>query len=302
MQGQLLWLYEGQTQFWGRILAARSGVQPKDVVLGAIANNAGFYSMQAGRGWRSVEDTTAAPQLANRRALPYPSLTRSEDYYVEGALVWLEVDQVIRDGTKGARGLDDFARAFFGVRDGDWGELTYDFDEVVRTLNGVYPYDWATFLRTRITNAGQPAPTGGIERAGYRLVWKERANPYDAGISRDRKSLDLTYSLGMTLDKDGQVTATLWDGPAYDAGIVNGAKIVAVNERAYDEGTMKAAITAAKAGGPSANTPIALLVRRGDRYETVRIAYHQGLRYPWLESTSPGRPNGFDRLLAPKRK
>jgi len=303
MQNTLLWVYEGQTQFWGYVLSARSGVQTKNTILGSLATAAAKYSEGTpGRGWRSVEDTTAAPQLNLRKPLPYGSLTRGEDYYVEGALVWLEADQLIRQGTRGAKGLDDFARAFFGVKDGDWGEQTYDFDEVVRTLNGVYPYDWASFLRTRIYGTNQPAPLAGIQMGGYRLTWRDKPNPSEEGYAKDKKSLDLTYSLGMTLDKDGQVTATLWDGPAYDAGIVNGTKLVAVNGRAYSEAVLKDAITAAKTGGTAAKAPIALLVRRGDNFQTMTIDYHGGLRWPWLESTTPGRPNGLDRLLAPRRK
>ncbi|WP_404479734.1 M61 family metallopeptidase [Novosphingobium sp. BL-52-GroH] len=298
MQNTLMWLYEGQTQFWGNVLAARSGVQTRETIVGTFANAAAKYAEGTpGRGWRSVEDTVNAPQLNRRKPLPYASLTRGEDYYVEGALVWLEADQIIRQGTRGAKGLDDFARAFFGTHDGDWGELTYDFDEIVRTLDGVYPYDWASFLRTRIYGTGQPAPLKGIEMAGYKLVWKDKPNSYDKGVSDSRKSLDLTYSLGITLNKDGEVTATLWDGPAYNAGIVNTVKVVAVNGQAYGEDVMKDAVTAAKTG----KAPIALLVRRDDRYQTIAIDYHGGLRYPWLESTTPGKANAFDRLLTARR-
>lgn len=299
MRNSLLWVYEGQTQFWGYVLSARSGVQTRDAMLGAFAAAAAKYAEGTpGRGWRSVEDTTAAPILNRRRPLPYLSLTRSEDYYVEGALVWLEADQIIRRETRGARGLDDFARAFFGMRDGDWGQLTYDFDDVVRTLNTVLPYDWATFLRTRFYLANQPAPLAGLEMGGYKLVWKDRPNPYDKGLADFRKSIDLTYSLGLVLDGNGEVTSTLWDGPGYNAGIVNGAKIVAVNGRAYDKDVIRKAIAAAQ---PAHAGPIALLIRRGDRYETVEIDYHGGLRWPWLESTTPGKANGLDRLLAARR-
>jgi predicted metalloprotease with PDZ domain len=299
MRNTMLWVYEGQTQFWGYVLAARSGVQSRDAVMGMWATAAGKYAEGTpGRAWRSVEDTVNAPQLARRKPLPYTSLTRSEDYYVEGALTWLEADQIIRQGTKGAKGLDDFAKAFFGVRDGDWGELTYDFDEVAKTLNAVYPYDWASFLRTRLYATGQPAPLKGVEMAGYKLVWKDKPNPYDKGVSTDRKNNDLTYSLGITLNKDGDVTATLWDGPAYNAGIVNTVKVVAVNDRAYDADVLKDAITAAK----SSKAPIKLLIKRGERYQTVAIDYHGGLRYPWLESTTPGKPNGLDRLLTARGK
>ncbi|MGN6498216.1 MAG: M61 family metallopeptidase [Tsuneonella sp.] len=298
MQDSLLWVYEGQTQFWGNVLAARSGIQKKETVLGRLARDAALYSEgQPGRGWRDVGDTTNDPIVNNRRPTPYPSLKRDEDYYVEGALVWLEADQIIRKGTGGAKGLEDFAKAFFGVRNGDWGELTYQFDDVVSALNGVYPYDWSTFLRTRLLTPGQPAPLKGIEMAGYKLVWRDTPNPYEKGVTEYRKGPDLTYSLGVSLDKDGTVTSTLWDGPAFDAGIVNGATIVAVNGEAYSADVLKDAVTAA-AGGKSKD-PIRLLVKRGDTYDTIPIDYHGGLRYPWLEPAGPGE-QGLDRLLAPK--
>jgi predicted metalloprotease with PDZ domain len=298
MQDDLLWVYEGQTQFWGYVLAARSGLQSKDTVLGTLAQNVAYYAEgQPGRAWRSVQDTTYDPIVNARRPHPYPSLQRSEDYYVEGALTWLEADQIIRQGTRGKKGLDDFAKAFFGKTNGDWGELTYDFDEVVATLNSVYPYDWATFLDTRLRKPDQPAPLKGIEMAGYKLVWKEDPNPYTKGRMSGGKYLDLTYSLGINLDKDGTVVSTLWDGPAFNAGIVNGAKVVAVNGTAYSSDTIGEAITAAK----GATTPIALLVKRGDRFDTVTIDYHGGLRYPWLERSGTVE-QGLDRLLAPKAR
>ncbi|MBO9498682.1 MAG: M61 family metallopeptidase [Novosphingobium sp.] len=298
MQDSLLWVYEGQTQFWGHVLSARAGTQSKQTVLDIFASIAGAYSEgQPGRDWRAVEDTTNDPIVNARRPLPYGSLMRSEDYYSEGALVWLETDQAIREGTRGKKGLDDFARAFFGMRDGDWGALTYDFDDVVAALNGVYPYDWAGFLKDRLYQPGQPAPLAGIEQGGYRLVWKDVPNSYDGGRMKDAKSLALTYSLGLTLDKDGKVTATLWDGPAFNAGIVNGATIVAVNGTAYSEKRIADAITAAKDG----KDPIQLLIKRGDRYLTVPVEWHGGLRYPWLEKAVPGEA-GLDRLLAPRVK
>ena len=298
MQTDLLWVYEGQTQFWGLVLAARSGVQRPETVLGNLATLAALYSEgQPGRGWRPVEDTTRDPVFAMRRALPYPSLARSADYYNEAALVWLEADQLIRQRTAGARGLDDFARSFFGVKDGDWGELTYTFDDVTAALNVVTPYDWATFLRQRLYQAGQPAPLAGIAQGGYKLVWKDAPNPFEKGRMADNHTLGLMYSLGMTLDREGKVMGTLWDGPAFNAGIVDGAKIVAVNGVAYDEDTLRAAITAAK----GLHAPIALLVQRGDRFLTIAIDYRGGLRYPWLERAQPGKTSaGLDFLLSPR--
>ncbi|HEY0958101.1 MAG TPA: peptidase M61 [Novosphingobium sp.] len=298
MQTELLWLYEGQTQFWGWVHSARSGAQMRETVLGMIAGQAGYFSDLAGREWRSVVDTTLDPVITARKPRPYTSLSRSEDYYNEGALIWLEADQIIRSGTGGRKGLDDFARAFFS-HPGDGGTVrTYEFTDIVAALNGIYPYDWASFLNSRIGQPGQPAPLAGIERAGYRLVWRDEPNPFDAARMADAKSLNLQHSLGISLDKDGSVTGTRWNSPAFNAGIVTGAKIVAVNGIAYDADRLKKDITAAKGSAK----PIELLVKRGDRFLTVPVAYNGGLRWPWLERADKGNaPTALDRLLAPRR-
>jgi len=298
MRDNLLWVYEGQTQFWGHVLAARSGVQTRETVLAMFATQAGYYSEQPGREWRSIEDTTHDPIFAARKAKPYASLTRGEDYYNEGALVWLEADQIIRAGSGGRRGLDDFALAFFAHPGGDLRQSTYEFDDVVKALNAVHPYDWAGFLRSRMEAAGLPAPLAGIERAGYRLVWREEPNSYDKARMEDNRTLNLYHSLGFTVDRDGAVSATRWNGPAFNAGLVNGAKIVAVNGVAFEMDRLKKAIAAAK----TARDPIELLTRRGDRFVTVPVSYRGGLRWPWLERSVAGKPAPFDQLLAPKRR
>ena len=173
--------------------------------------------------------------------------------------------------------------------------MTYDFDAIVAALNQIYPYDWASFLDTKLRKAGQPAPLKGIEMAGYHLVWKDTPNPTRAGQMKDRKFLDLLYSLGVSLDDKGTVTDTMWDGPGFNAGLVDGAQIVAVNGEAYSEDVIKNAITDAKAG----DGKIALLIKRGEQYLPASIEYKGGLRYPWLEKSGTGE-QGLDRLLAPK--
>ena len=297
MQGDLLWTYEGQDQFWGTVLAARSGLQSKEVVLGMLANWAGGFSVQAGRRWRSVEDTGNDPVFAARKPKPFASLARSEDYYTEGALIWLEIDQIIRQRTGGQRSIDDFAKLFFGMNPGDFGQLAFETDEIVTKLNAVAPYDWAAFINTRINTPGQPSPVNGIDMGGYKLVWKDEPNPFEKQRMADSKQLTLGFSIGLTIDKDAKVIATLWDSPAFNAGIVPGAKLIAVNGQTYDADGLKAAITAAKSGGP-----LEFLIQRGNRFQTVKIDYTGGLRWPWLERAAAGKaPTGLDQLLTPKR-
>ncbi len=296
MQGNLLWVYEGQTSYWDLVLAGRSGMQSKEMILAEWATNAGFYSAQPGREWRAVEDTTLDPVIAARKPKSFASWSRGEDYYNEGSLTWLEADLLIRQATNDAKSLDDFARIFFGGRDGDWGQDTYDFDDVAQALNAVHPHDWAGFLRQRLQTPGQGAPVAGIERAGYRLVWRDAPNVYDRDRMAQAKNYDLTHSLGMTIDKDGVASAILWDGPAFKADIVNGTKIVAVDGVSYSKERLEAAVRAATDG----KTPVRLLVERGGRYRQADLAYHGGLRWPHVEKSGSG-PDWFDRLLAPKR-
>lgn len=292
VNGDLLWVYEGQTSFWDTVLAARSGLQPKEIALGEMAENAAFYSAQAGRGWRSVEDTTFNPALAYRKPQPFPSLSRGTDYYSESALLWLEADQVIRRGTGEAKGLDDFAKAFFGTGEGDWGQKLYTFADVVAALNAVYPYDWATFLDTRFRKPGQPAPTKGIEMAGYRLVFRDEPNPY---TKQNGAAGDFTHSLGFSVGTDGAVSGTQWGSPGQKAGLVPGTTILAVDGLAFSRERLSTAIKEAK----GKTDPIRLTVKRGDRFDTVDLPWNGGPRFPWIEPVGEGE-QPLDKLLAPR--
>lgn len=297
MQDDLLWVYEGQTQFWGWVHSARSGLQDKQTVLGIMARAAGFLSEHPGRAWRSLADTTSDPIIAARKPKPYSSLTRNEDYYTEGALIWLEADQLIRQGTRGKKGLDDFARRFFSHNGGVERVRLYEFGDIVAALNAVHPYEWANFFKSRIDLAGQAAPIAGIERAGYRLVWKNEPNPYSKARMDQEHDLDLYFSLGLKIDYDGAVSSTRWEGPAFKAGVVTGAKIIAVDTIAFSSSVMSQAIKRAQV----ARKPIRLLVRRSDRFETVSVPYYGGLRWPWLERAGGRKSTGLDELLAPRR-
>ena len=294
MRNSMLWVYEGQTQFWGHVLEARSGMTSKQDKLDSLASIAASLDTRAGRQWRPLIDTTNDPQLSNRRAKPWTSWQRSEDYYNEGLLIWTEADAIIRAGTKNARGMDDFARAFFGINDGDYGEVTYTIDDVVRTLNGVMPYDWAGFLDKRLNETSTRAPLAGFEKGGYRLIYTDTPTPFTKASMKANKFLDLTYSLGINVAKN-KINAVLWDGPAFDAGLTVGQEIVAVDGTPYTEDVLKAAVTAAKGG----SAPIRLTLKTEDRVRDVSVKWNGGLRYPRFQKIGTGE-GSIDRLLAPR--
>ena len=294
MRNSLLWVYEGQTQYWGHVLAARSGFVTKQQALDLIANNAATYDTRTGREWRPLLDTTYDPIIAARRSLPWHNWQRSEDYYSEGQLIWMDVDTLIREKSAGKRSLDDFAKAFFGVNDGDWGQLTYTRKELVTVLNKIQPYDWEAFFAARVDAVAPMAPLAGLERGGYRLVYGDTANAvWRDGETRTRAS-NLLYSIGLSADAAGKVTLVQWDSPAWKAGLTTALTISAVNGQAFTSDRLKAAVANTKGG-----TPVDLLVKAGDTLKTIRLDYTGGHRYPRLERI-PGKPAYIDDILTPR--
>jgi predicted metalloprotease with PDZ domain len=296
MRDSLLWVYEGQTQYWGNVLAARAGLWTKDQALDALADVAAIYAKRIGREWKSLQDTTNDPIIAGRRAIPWRSWQRSEDYYSEGELVWLDVDTLIRERSGGEKSLDDFASAFFGINNGKWVPELYTFEDVVGALNAVQPYNWADFLHERLESYEREAPLDGIARGGYRLVYSDTPSDYFKKREARRKLTDLTFSLGFVVGRENKLTDVLWGGPAYAAGLTVGTQIIAVDGVAYDSDRLKETIKAAKTN----SGVIELLIKNGDRYSTVRIDYHDGLRYPHLERDA-SVPARLDQILEPRK-
>lgn len=295
MQDDLLWVYEGLTQYYGYVLAARSGLWPADFAREELALAAAtFDRRRPGREWRSLEDTTYMPVINARRPLPWSSWQRTEDYYLEGALLWLDVDMRIREMSRGARTLDDFSRSFFAAQATEGWVSLYELQDVVRGLDAVAPMDWYAYLRTRVATTRQPV-LDGIERAGYRLVYNDRPNLAQEDAEKSAQRYDLGYSLGFTLSRDNVLTEVVWGSPAFRAGLTTTTTIVAVNGRACTPQVLRSAVTAAAQGGPL----VELIVRNGDRFRTVTIDYRDGLRYPHLEPIG-GRQDGLTKLLAPR--
>jgi predicted metalloprotease with PDZ domain len=295
MRGSLLWVYEGLTQYYGHVLAARAGLWSREQALEALALTVATYQYRVGREWRSVVDTTNDPILSARRPAPWRSWLRNEDYYSEGLLVWLDADTLIRERTGGRRSLDDFARAFFGIDDGSWVPVTYTFDDIVAALNAVLPLDWATFLRERLYEAGTEPPLDGVTRGGYRLVFKEERSAFQRNAEAYNKSSDFTYSIGLGFGENGNVTQVQWDGPAFNQGVTVGTQVVAVNGVSFSAEELRRAIGAAKTGP----VPIELLLKNGDQYRTVAIDYRDGLRYPHLDRDS-AESDRLTEIFAPR--
>jgi predicted metalloprotease with PDZ domain len=298
MRNSLLWVYEGQTEYWGNVLAARAGMRTRQQSLDQFADLAAYYENQSGRQWRSLGDTDNDPIINPRRPQSWNDYQRFEDYYDEGALIWLEVDTQIRELSKGKHSLDDFARAFFGINDGSMAVVTYTFDDIVKALNAIEPYDWAGFLNSRVNDANRPSPLGGLAQGGYRLVYADTQSDYLEAADKQHKTTSLPYSIGLIIGEGsnaGEIDSVQWNSPAFKAGITEGGEVLAVNGIAYDADVLKDAIRAAHDG----KAPIQLIVKSGDRFRVVDIDYHGGLRYPRLERDT-SVPARLDDILSPR--
>ncbi|UAL12252.1 M61 family metallopeptidase [Caulobacter segnis] len=278
MRNSLLWVYEGLTEYYGDTLATRSGLYSPEQMRQRLALIAANAQATPGRSWRSLRDTTNAYIMNSAGGTGSTSWLRALDYYEEGQLLWLDVDTLIRERTNGARSLDDFARAFFGVDDGDMNVSTYDFEDVVTALNAVAPYDWAGFLNARLDSHDRP-PLDGLTRSGWRLVFEAQPSAYVTAYEKDAEASLLTFSLGAEIGWDGVVKEVLWGGPLFRAGVIAGTRIVKVAGKPYTPEMLTAAIaSAAKSGSP----PIALSVKADGQVRLVQIAYRGGLKYPRL--------------------
>jgi predicted metalloprotease with PDZ domain len=279
MKGELLWVYEGLTQYLGKVLPARSGLWTAEDFREAIAAVAAEMENQSGRQWRPVVDTAVAVQFTYSSPRAWMNYRRRVDYYDEGSLVWLEADVLIRTRSNGKLSLDDFCRRFHGGQDTPPALKPYTFDDIVNTLNEVFPYDWRNFLNTRINAVAPHAPLGGITNGGWKLVYTGKPNTQIRIGDHARKSVDLSYSLGALLKEDGTILDVNPNLAAFKAGLAPGMKIVSVNGRTWSTDVLHHAIASAK----NSTAPIELVVENGSFTETYKVNYHDGERYPHLE-------------------
>ena len=290
MKDDLLWVYEGLTEYLGAILTARSGLLSQEEFRNDLAMIAARQDNRPGRTWRSLQDADdEAPLLYSSRA-DWDSWRRSVDFYDEGELIWLEVDVAIRQLTGGKNSLDDFCRKFHGGSSNGPEVKAYVFDDVVNSLNDLCPHDWRAFFKERLSSLSPHAPLGGILNSGWKLVYKDSMNDYQRSTEIVRKITDLRYSLGLLITDQGVVKDVIPETPGAKAGLAPGMKLVAVNGRKYSSQIIRDALRL----GRGSAAPLELLASNGEFYQTYRVDYHDGERYPYLDRNG----SSFDILTA----
>jgi predicted metalloprotease with PDZ domain len=298
MVGELLWVYEGLTQYLGYVLAARSGLWSDQYYKERLAGIAAYLDDEPGRQWRPLADTAVAAQLLYFAPGQWASYRRGTDFYDEGWLLWLDVDTQIRQLTGGQKAIEDFCHLFHGGESGPPMLKPYTFDDVVAALNQVAAYDWTQFLSQRVYQVSPHAPLDGIAKGGWRVVYTDTRNEYLRGLESDARRMDAAYSIGLRLrTNDGVVNDVILDSPAGKAGIGGGMQILAVNGVRYSADVMRNAIK----GSKTASGPLMLEVQNDDVVKTVPLDYHGGTREPHLERDA-NKPDVLAQILAPRVK
>jgi predicted metalloprotease with PDZ domain len=293
MHTELLWVYEGLTTYLGNVLTARSGLRTVEETRDALALTAATLDASPGRTWRSLADTAVAAQILYGTPREWRSWRRGVDFYPESELIWLEADAVIRQASGGRRTLDDFCRAFHGGASGPPSVVPYTFEDLTAALGAIAGHDWRGFFAARIDVPTARAPLGGLDAAGWRLVYRETPTRFFKLAEQADKIVDLSFSVGLVLRDDGVVLDALPGAPAALAGIAPSMKVVAVNGRRFTADRVREAVRDTR-GRPDLD----LLTENGDVFRTHRLAYRGGARYPALERV-PGRPDLLEAIYRP---
>ena len=305
MKASLIWVYEGLTDYFGNILAARSGFWTDEQLRQSLAIDAAQMTYHTGRTWRPLQDTTIGAQILYTSPNLWSSARRNADFYPESGLIWLEADAIIRQQSNGKNSLDDFCKVFFGSQNGV-SPKPYTFDDIVAGLNQVLPYDWKTFLRSRLDSTNSEPPLGGLERSGWKLVYTEQKSELIDDMEQVHKVdllwpewqkwgfVDLRYSIGLLLQDDGTVLDSAPGMSGYNAGITPGMQVITVNSSRFSLATVEEAVRQTKKG-----VPLELLVANGNFTGVHRLDYHDGLKYPRLERDS-SHPDLLHEIAMPR--
>jgi predicted metalloprotease with PDZ domain len=280
MKDDLLWVYEGLTEYLGEVLTARSGLLSDEQARESLAYTVAIYMHRPGREWRPLQDTADAAPFLYDATFDWSNWRRGTDFYEEGAMLWLDVDSKIRSLTGDKKSINDFCKVFHGGGVNGMPELKpYNFDEVVSTLNGVAPNDWAAFLRSRLDGLATKLPIDALANSGWKLIYNDQPNEIMATQEAEAQRADFTFTVGATVANDGTVLDVIHGGTAYDAGLAPGMKIIAVNGQQYSPDGLRDIISAAK----TVLNPMQFIVANGAQFKTISMDYHDGLKYPHIE-------------------
>lgn len=297
LKDDLLWVYEGLTQYLGEVLTTRSGLRSTELAQDLFAQVAAQADVRAGRQWRSLQDTADGEPAFGDSQQEWINWRRGSDYYEEAALLWLDVDVTLRRLTNDKASIDDFCRQFFAGPVGYGPPANYDFDEVVETLKSIAPYDWARFVRERLDATPPPTADEALENSGWKLIYTDQLNRMDENSDWLTRWLTYTYSIGIIVSDDGYVSDVVHDSAAYKAGLGPGMRISSIGGKTFSAESLRQAIRDAR----SSTSPIPITAANGRQVQDYSIDYHEGLKFPHIERDK-SKPDYLSEILRPLAK
>lgn len=297
MDGTLLWVYEGMTEFWGDILPTRAGLVTNKFYLEMLASEAGHFDNLPGVYWRPLIDTATAAQILYPAPYAWESGRRSTDFYEASIFLWYDVDAEIRERTGGKASLDDFAKRFYAGPSGAPRLSPYVETDVYAALNAVVANDWRAFIHRHLDSRDNKVLLGTLDRSGYRLEYSAVKNDYLELRQKRLEYTDRRSSIGLILSKDGEIVDTNEARAAAKAGVGPGMTLIAVNGKKYTDDVLDAALLEAQ----KSHQAIELLVENADFFKTFKVEYYDGPRFPHLVRVD-GKPDVLSKVLEARVK
>jgi predicted metalloprotease with PDZ domain len=288
---RLLWVYEGLAEYLGEVLMVRGGLVTPMEYREMLAATISTLSHREGRRWRSLEDTAVASHLLRGSSPNWNDLRREQDYYFEGALLWLEVDAMLRERSQGKRSLDDFCRKFLGANPSHARMVPYELPEILAILRELADFDWDAFFARRTSQPLDALPLEVVSRCGYRLRYA--AEPSGYLRYQERGTVSALDSLGLSFSAEGRILNVVPGMIGDRAGLAPGMKVIGVNSKTFSRQRLLDALA-----DSVAFRKIEFLLVEGEEFRTVSLNYSDGLRYLEL-IRDPSKPDILAEILKP---
>ncbi len=289
----LLWVYEGLDQYLGHVLAVRSGFVPLDDFKGGMASTLGGFINKKGRRWRTLQDTEVAGYTLRGGSSSWSYLRRGQDYYAEGAMIWMEFDSRIRNATNNEKSLDDFCRDFFSAGDPLEHAVPFSLSEIVTRLNNLVELPWDSLIDAKVYQVQQEYEPEAARYAGYRLEYTDEKPDYIKQREKRYKTTSLYESLGFAINDSKKISDIIPESLADSAGMYPGMEIVGVNGKKYTKERLTDALKQTKETGS-----IMFLTLAGDEFREIEILYDKGLQY-YILTPLEGFPDRISDIMKP---
>ena len=254
---RLLWVAEGITDYYARLVLRRAGLISENEFLSENAKV--FQNLQntPGRLVMSVEEASFDTWIKYYRQ-DENSVNSQVDYYDKGAILGLLLDLEVRRQSRGAKSLDDVMRYLYtGFYKKNRNHTPHDFQQAFELMAGS---SLEQFFANYVRGREEFDYDSALAAAGLRL---------DKTAATDgSKAVEKAY-LGADLAQEGDrllVKKVYAGAPAYEQGLNTGDQIIALNNTRTNKDFLDARLAEKRPGDL-----VTLTIFRSDNLSTLLI-------------------------------